>query len=86
LNKALLDTDIYSEIIKSVDPNVTRNATTYRQYHGILTLSAVTVMEVVRGFQRNQSQRKLQSFPTRGKGGMGLAQRLLVGNLPRQAG
>jgi predicted nucleic acid-binding protein len=62
LNKALLDTDIYSEIIKSVDPNVTRNATIYRQYHGILTLSAVTVMEVIRGFQRNQSQRKLQNF------------------------
>jgi tRNA(fMet)-specific endonuclease VapC len=62
LNKALLDTDIYSEILKSVDPTVTRNATTYRQAHGILTLSAVTLMEIVRGFQRNQSQRKLQNF------------------------
>jgi hypothetical protein len=62
LNKALLDTDIYSEVLKSVDPNVTRNATAYRQDHGILTVSAVNVTEIVRGFQRNQSQRKLQNF------------------------
>jgi tRNA(fMet)-specific endonuclease VapC len=62
LNKALLDTDIYSEILKSVDPTVTRNATAYRQVQGVLTLSAVTVMEVIRGFQKNQSQRKLQHF------------------------
>ncbi len=27
-----------------------------------MTLSAVTVTEIVRGFQRNQSQRKLQNF------------------------
>jgi len=64
LNKALLDTDTdtYSEILKAVDPNVTRNATAYRQARGVLTLSAVTVMEVIRGFQKNQSQRKLQNF------------------------
>lgn len=62
LNKALLDTDTYSEILKAVDPIVTRNATTYRQAQGVLTLSTVTVMEVIRGFQKNQSHGKLQSF------------------------
>jgi tRNA(fMet)-specific endonuclease VapC len=62
LNKALLDTDTYSEILQAVDPNATRNSTAYRQAQGILTLSAVTVMEVIRGFQKNQSQRKLQTF------------------------
>ncbi len=62
MNKALLDTDIYSEIIKAVDPIVTRNATAYRQAHGILTVSTITVMEIVRGFQRNRSQQKLQRF------------------------
>jgi tRNA(fMet)-specific endonuclease VapC len=62
LNKALLDTDIYSEVLKAVDPTVTRNATLYRQARGILTVSAVTVTEIVRGFQRNQSQRKHQNF------------------------
>jgi tRNA(fMet)-specific endonuclease VapC len=55
LNKALLDTDIYSEILKAVDQTVTGNAIAYRQAQGILTLSTVTVMEVVRGFQKGSS-------------------------------
>jgi tRNA(fMet)-specific endonuclease VapC len=62
LNKALLDTDILSEIIKGVDQTVARNATAYRQALGCYTLSAVTVMEIVRGFQKNQSLRRLQAF------------------------
>jgi tRNA(fMet)-specific endonuclease VapC len=62
LNKALLDTDIYSEVIKAVDPTVTRNAIAYRQFQGVLTVSTITLMEIVRGFQRNQSQRKLTNF------------------------
>jgi tRNA(fMet)-specific endonuclease VapC len=62
LNKALLDTDIYSEILKAVNPTVTRNATTYRRSQGILTFSTITVMEVIRGFQKSQSTRRLQAF------------------------
>ena len=62
MNNALLDTDTYSEILKAVDPIVTRNATAYRQAQGFLTLSTVTVMEIVRGFQKNQSHRKLGDF------------------------
>ena len=48
MNKALLDTDTISEIGKGVDPNVARNAAAYRKVFGHYTLSAVTVMEVVR--------------------------------------
>jgi tRNA(fMet)-specific endonuclease VapC len=44
------------------DQTVIRNAIAYRQFHGIRTVSAVSVMEIVRGFQRNQSHRKLQNF------------------------
>jgi len=62
LNKALLDTDIYSKILKAANPTVTQNATTYRRAQGILTLSTITVMEVVRGFQRSQASRRLQTF------------------------
>jgi tRNA(fMet)-specific endonuclease VapC len=62
VNKALLDTDIYSEVLKAINPTVTQNATTYRQQHGVLTLSSVTLMEIVRGFQRNLSARRLQHF------------------------
>ena len=62
MNKALLDTDIYSEVLKAIDPNVARNATAYRQAHGVFTISSVTLMELVRGFQKKQSQRSLQTF------------------------
>jgi tRNA(fMet)-specific endonuclease VapC len=62
LNKALLDTDIYSEIVKAANPTVTANATTHRKAQGFLTSSAVTVMEVVRGFQKNQSIRRVNAF------------------------
>jgi tRNA(fMet)-specific endonuclease VapC len=62
LNRALLDTDIYSEILKAANPTVTANATTYRTAQGFLTVSTVTVMEAVRGFHKNQSTRRLNAF------------------------
>jgi predicted nucleic acid-binding protein len=51
LSKAILDTDIYSEVLKAVDPVVARNAIAYRQSDGFLTISTVTVMEIIRGYQ-----------------------------------
>jgi len=62
VNKSLLDTDILSEIGKGIDPNVVRNATAYRSAFGRYTLSAVSAMEVIRGFQKKQSFRRLQAF------------------------
>ena len=62
MNKALLDTDILSEIIKGVDQTVAGHATSYRRAFGHYTLSAITVMEIVQGFQKNQSTRRLVAF------------------------
>ena len=64
MNKSLLDTDILSEIGKGIDPNVARNATTYRNAFGRYTLSVISIMEVVRGFQKKQSNCRLQRFLT----------------------
>jgi hypothetical protein len=64
VNKSLLDTDILSEISKGIDPNVARNATAYRTAFGRYTLSVITIMEVVRGFQKKQSAGRLQRFLT----------------------
>jgi predicted nucleic acid-binding protein len=64
LNKVLLDTDIYSEILKAVDQTVKANAVAYRTIHGVLTLSAVTLMEIVQGHHRKQAFRQLQHFLT----------------------
>jgi tRNA(fMet)-specific endonuclease VapC len=62
VNKSLLDTDILSEIGKAIDPVVVRNATAYRNAFGRYTFSAVSVVEVIRGFQKRQSFRRLQAF------------------------
>jgi tRNA(fMet)-specific endonuclease VapC len=65
LNKALLDTDIYSDILKAIDQNVTRNATAYRQIHGRLTFSVISVMEIIQGLQKvGASPKRIQAFRT----------------------
>ena len=57
MNKALLDTDIFSEITKGVNPTIAAHAATYRQAFGLYTISAVTFMEIVRGYQKTQLSR-----------------------------
>ena len=64
MNKALLDTDTLSELIKGINRTVARNATAYRLVFGRYTISSITVMELVRGFQKNQNPRRLQAFLT----------------------
>jgi tRNA(fMet)-specific endonuclease VapC len=65
LNKALLDTDIYSDILKDINPNVTRNATTYRRANGRLTFSVISVMEIIQGLQKvGASPKRIQAFRT----------------------
>lgn len=62
MNKALLDTDILSEIGKGVDQTVARKATLYGQGHGCLTLSVISVMEVIQGYQRVGGLARIQAF------------------------
>jgi len=52
MSKAVLDTDIFSEVLRAVNVTVIGHAQTYRQAHGRLTLSVITVMEMVKGFQK----------------------------------
>jgi predicted nucleic acid-binding protein len=62
VNRALLDTDIYSEILKAVNPTVTQNATAYRRVYGVLTLSVITMLEIVKGCQQAQATARMQRF------------------------
>ncbi len=62
MNKALLDTDMLSEVGKGVDPIVAQNATVYRRAFGFYTTSTISLMEVVRGFQRTASVNRLENF------------------------
>jgi tRNA(fMet)-specific endonuclease VapC len=62
VNKALLDTDILSEVGKGIDQTVARNATAYRQAYGFLTLSVISVMEIIQGYQRVGGSSRIQAF------------------------
>ena len=62
MNKALLDTDIYSEVLKAINPTVAQNAATYRQMHGVLTLSVITMLEIVKGCQQAQATGRMHRF------------------------
>ena len=59
MNKALLDTDIYSEILRGGNATVVGHALAYRQAHGRLTLSVITIMEMVKGLQKVQRPQKI---------------------------
>jgi tRNA(fMet)-specific endonuclease VapC len=62
MNKALLDTDIDSEVLKSKNPTVAQNAALYHNQYGVYTVSVITVMEVVQGFRRVQNAQRLLNF------------------------
>lgn len=56
MDRALLDTDIFSEVIKAKDPLVSQGACVYRQMFGRYTLSTITVTELVKGFQKRSRE------------------------------
>ena len=47
-----------------MNATVTGNARTYRQAHGRLTVSVITVMEMVKGFQQVQRPQKIATLLT----------------------
>ncbi len=52
MRRALLDTDILSEILKGKNETVRQRAAAYQAQLGDLTICTVTVMEVVKGLHR----------------------------------
>lgn len=62
IDKALLDTDIFAEILKGVDQQVVAKATAYRAAFGYYTISAITVLEITKGFHKLQREDRIQQF------------------------
>ena len=60
MTRALLDTDIYSEVMKARDPVLVDRASRYFQEHRTYTISLFTVAEIVKGFQKQSSIEMLQ--------------------------
>ena len=57
--RALVDTDILSEIFNAVDKQVMRNAANYVAAHSVITFTSVTLYEIITGLEQNQAQGKL---------------------------
>jgi len=62
MDKALLDTDIFSEILKGINRNVVAQATTYRAIFRRYTISAITVTEIVKGLHKAQRTQQVEQF------------------------
>ncbi len=62
MNKAILDTDILSEILKGRNQSVRSRVTTYLIHFQHLTISVVSVIEVVKGWRKLQREDAIQRF------------------------
>ena len=62
MNKALLDTDILSEVLKGRNPQVVAQAEAYLTQHAVLTVSVISVIEIVSGLQRAARSEQFERF------------------------
>ena len=62
MNRALLDTDTLSEIGKGKESGDQRKAKTYRKAFGYYSFSAITVVEIVRVYQKAQDFQRMHAF------------------------
>lgn len=62
MRKALVDTDIFSEILKAIDRHVVARATAYRATFDRYTVWMITVMEIVKGLHKLEREDRIQEF------------------------
>jgi len=62
MDLALLDTDIFSEVLKQRNAIVMRKAATYVQQHGQIAISAVSRFEILRGYKKENATTQLGRF------------------------
>src|SRR4051812_26148691 len=61
-DRTLLDTDIFSEVMRGKNVAVAARADSSVKEHGRLTLSVITVMEIVKGLQKAQRDDAMARF------------------------
>lgn len=62
MERALLDTEIYSEILRAKNSTVVAQANAYREQFGRYSLSAASVVELVQGLQRTGRENRIQEL------------------------
>ena len=60
--RTLLDTDIFSEVIRGKNASVVARADAYVKKHGRLTISLITVLECAKGLQKAQRPDAMDRF------------------------
>ncbi|MCP5493346.1 MAG: PIN domain-containing protein [Leptospiraceae bacterium] len=65
MNLVIIDTDIFSEIMKAKDNNVISNSMKYIREHKKFTISSMTILEIVKGFRKIGNEGKLKNFISR---------------------
>ena len=65
MERTLLDTDIFSEVLKQKNPRVTVMAKQYHQQFGRYTISTITVLEIVKGFHKINRENDIQRLLTK---------------------
>lgn len=60
--KALLDTDMASEIMRAKNDTVLARCDAYRERHGALSMSSLTVFEILHGLHRLHRTEQVDSF------------------------
>ncbi|MBW4688752.1 MAG: PIN domain-containing protein [Komarekiella atlantica HA4396-MV6] len=62
MDKVLIDTDIFSEILKGINRRVAARASAYHANFGYYTICTITVLEIVKGWHKRQREDKIQQF------------------------
>ncbi len=60
MERTLLDTDIFSEVLKQKNSQVVVNAQKYHQQFGRYIISTITVLEIVKGFHKINRENDIQ--------------------------
>ena len=62
MDKILLDTDIFSEILKQKHEKVVARAEPYHSYFGFYTITTITVLEINKGFHKVGRENHIARF------------------------
>jgi predicted nucleic acid-binding protein len=62
MTKSLLDTDMFSEILKGIDQTVAQHAVAYHATFGQYTISVITILEIVKGLHKVGRETRIQQF------------------------
>lgn len=65
MEKTLLDTDIFSEVLKQKHPHVATVARAYHQQFGGYTISTMTILEIIKGFHKVNREADILTLTTK---------------------